>query len=137
MRKEGSNKHRLQFFFNIPAFLFNIFPLIYGFVVLSTAEGERTSELDKNHAYPENYCYPLMWKIFIGVLITSSIFLAHCFVEILVLRCCLWDIDDDDSDRADMKMNYRHTKPMSTKKSSRSGQGYSRGSGRDPFGTAH
>ena len=138
MRKEEqTNKVRWQFYFNITALLFNIFPLIYGIVVLSTAEGERTAELDMNHGYPENYCYPLMWKTFIGVLSISSIFLAHCFVEILVLRCCLWDIEDDDSDRADLRMNYRHTKPISTKKSSRSGHGYSRGSAHDPFGTAH
>jgi len=138
MRKdEKCNKARWQFYFNIPALLFNIGPLIYGIVVLSTAEGERTDELDMYHSYPENYCYPLMWKTFIGVLIISSIFLAHCFVEILVLRCCLWDIEDDDSDRADLRMNYRHTKPITTKKSSRSGRGYNRGSAHDPFGTAH
>lgn len=138
MRKNTCHKMRWQFYFNIPAFLLNLCPLIYGFVVLATAEGERTSELNKDHGYPQNYCYPLMWTAFLAVLTTSSIFLAYCFVEILLIRYCLWDIDDKDDKRADLRMSYRLTKPLSTKKGSRSGHRYNRGqSAHDPFGTAH
>ena len=145
MRKNSSsNKSHWQFKFNIPAFCLNIAPLIFGIYVLASAEGERTSELDKNHAYPENYCYPLMWKAFLAAIITSSIFLAYCFVEILIIRCCLWDVaDKNDPSRENLRMSYRHTKPKKTSSSrlaghSRSGRNnYHRGSAHDPFGTAH